>query len=308
MPAASEGSRIPLQSPTDEHLAEWSDVLNAVPLRLRQIVGQRLVTESGLPVSDARAEIQIGVLECASAINLLNEALLRELRHCHRLEQVTVPPQAALAQARPEPSDGPAGKRVARLLTPRASREHQTPMAQRRLFRQQLEQVLAADGQAATPLALLAIDLDGFGPIAEIHGPDVGDRVLQITAARLSRTVRSSDVISRIGFQAFGCLVVGAMDRQQLGQVAGKMVDAMAAPVRVGTLWLHVNPSVGIAHGAASATGAAGMLAGACSAMLQARQQHSAYAFFEPPSRRPAPGAGAVAASACVADSEGRAT
>jgi len=195
------------------------------------------------------------------------------------------PTPAAPVQGRPEPPDRL--ESGARLLTPWTSRDRRTPMSQRRLFRHQLDQSLSVEGGAGSTLAVLVIDLEGLAPIAETHGPEAGDLVLQIVAARLGRAVRSSDVISRIGYQEFGCLLSGALDRQQLGHVADKMCDALTAPLRIGALWLYLNPSLGIAHGAACDSGAAGMLLGASSAMLRAKHQRSGYAFFDPPSRRP---------------------
>lgn len=282
-PGASQAYGLPQPAPLDDDAIDWSEALNAVPTRLRQIVGQRLATDSGLPISDARARIQIDVLECATAMDLLNEALLAELRRCHQLEHEALSTPHALAHQRADPAERPAGGRDVRQLVPR---ERQTPMAQRRLFRQRLDRALATEGSA---VSLLVIDLEGLRPITEIHGPDVGDHVLQIIAARLSRTVRAGDVLSRMGFQEFGCLPSGPIDRAQLGIVAGKMLDATSAPLRVGNLWLQVNPSIGIADGVAGVSGAAGMLLGASGAMLQARQRRSGYAFFDPPSRRPNP-------------------
>ena len=279
--------RMPLLGPTDGQLVDWSEALNAVPTRLRQIVGQRLVTDSGLPVSDVRAQIQIGVLECATAMDVLNGALLGELRRRHQLDHEALSTAQALAPERADPTDRLAGGRDARKTAPH---KRQTPMKQRKLFRQQLDQAWSAGEPPGSQLALLVIDLEGLKPITETHGPDVHDHVLQIIAARLSRAVRAGDVLSRIGFQEFGCLLTGPIDRTQLSQVACKMLDAVSAPLRVGALWLHVSPSIGIAHGTAcanGAAGAAGMLLGANGAMFQARQQHSGYAFFDPPTRRP---------------------
>lgn len=279
--------RMPLLGPTDGQLVDWSEALNAVPTRLRQIVGQRLATDSGLPVSDVRAQIQIDVLECATAMDVLNGALLGELRRRHQLDHQALSTPRALALERADPINQPAGERDAKKPVPR---ERQTPMKQRKLFRQQLDQAWSAGEPPGNQLALLVVDLEGLKPITETHGPDVNDHVLQIIAARLSRAVRAGDVLSRIGFQEFGCLLTGPIDRTQLSQVACKMFDAVSAPLRIGPLWLHVSPSIGIAHGtdcANGAAGAAGMLLGANGAMLQAKQQHSGYAFFDPPTRRP---------------------
>jgi diguanylate cyclase (GGDEF)-like protein len=217
---------------------------------------------------------------------------------------VPSPTRVALAREWPDRPDRPVGGRDAQLLAPWAPRERQTPMPQRWLFRQRLEEALAFDGGAVHPLALLVIDVEGLAPVAQAHGRDAGDLALQIIAERLGRAVRSGDVINRIGFQEFGGLLSGAFDRHQLGHLADKLCVALTAPLRVGTLWLHVYPSVGIAHGAARDAGAAGMMLGASGAMLRAKQQRSGYAFFDPPSWRPVRRGGSVMPMACEAAPE----
>lgn len=161
--------------------------------------------------------------------------------------------------------------------------DRHSPVVQRRLFRLRLDHALVDAAGRARPLALLTIDLEGFQGITEVHGPDVGDKVLQIVAARLRCSVRAEDVVSRIGVQEFGCLLEGEMSSPQLCRIACKVFDAASAVLRVGALWLQTSPSIGIAHGNACAAGAAGMLLGANRAMLLAKQQDIGYAFFEPP-------------------------
>lgn len=203
-----------------------------------------------------------------------------------------LPTRSALKREWPERSVPQVGGRDTLLQAPWAPRERQVPMPERWLFRQRLEEALSAEAGSRIPLALLVIDLEGLMPIARVHGPDVSDLALQIIAARLRRVVRSGDVVNRIGFQEFAGLLCGAFERHLVGHLADKVCAALSAPLRVGTLWLQVYPSVGIAHGAARDAGAAGMLLGASSAMLRAKQQRSGYAFFDPPSRRPARPAG----------------
>lgn len=261
----------PAGTVSDETLVDWSVALNALPTRLRQLVGLRLATEAGMNVNDARGRFQLGVLECATAMDRMNVLLLRELQRYRGLG-----PSSCPAGAAPPRDEG-------------GATDHPSPMVQRQRFRHRMERILsdAEDrlGPAAT-VALLTIDVEGFRTIAEGHGPDVSDHVLRIIAARVSGAVRTADMVGRIGAQEFGCLMIGAITRGQLCQAASRILDATSAPLRVGALWLQVTPSIGIAHGDACAAGAAGMLLGANAAMLRSRPQGIGYAFFEPPSRR----------------------
>ncbi len=63
---------------------------------------------------------------------------------------------------------------------------------------------LCAPGEA---VALLALDLDFFKKVNDLHGHAAGDRFLVMFAEVLRGNVRSSDVVARIGGEEFGILL-----------------------------------------------------------------------------------------------------
>jgi len=66
-----------------------------------------------------------------------------------------------------------------------------------------IEQVLSVAHKAKTSVAVLFLDIDGFKQINDSMGHDVGDRLLQTVARRLSDCTRSCDVVSRLGGDEF---------------------------------------------------------------------------------------------------------
>jgi diguanylate cyclase (GGDEF)-like protein/PAS domain S-box-containing protein len=66
-----------------------------------------------------------------------------------------------------------------------------------------IEQVLSVAQKAKRSVALLFLDIDGFKQINDSLGHDVGDRLLQSVAQRLSDCTRSCDVVSRLGGDEF---------------------------------------------------------------------------------------------------------
>jgi len=66
-----------------------------------------------------------------------------------------------------------------------------------------IDQVISVAGKAKRSMALLFLDLDGFKQINDTMGHDVGDRVLQSVARRLSECTRACDIVSRLGGDEF---------------------------------------------------------------------------------------------------------
>jgi diguanylate cyclase (GGDEF)-like protein len=125
------------------------------------------------------------------------------------------------------------------------------------------------------------IDLDGFKPVNDLHGHDIGDQLLRIIAARMSRTVRGEDMVSRLGGDEFACLLADVPDREAVSRLACKLFDAVAAPVKLGALELSVRPSIGIATCPGDGVSGAQLMKHADAAMYHAKRQRCGYAFFD---------------------------
>ncbi|MBO0662644.1 PleD family two-component system response regulator [Jiella sp. MQZ9-1] len=111
-----------------------------------------------------------------------------------------------------------------------------------RLFRAQQR---AADGLEGFALALL--DIDHFKRINDGFGHDAGDAVLTEFAARLTTTVRGSDLVCRFGGEEFAVLMPGA-DLQTAGQIAERIRQTIEAlPFAIAGELLAVTVSAGVA-------------------------------------------------------------
>ncbi len=232
----------------DPAMLDWGMLMDAVKARLHQLVDQHLAAPA-TPVDPGTALwVRSGVLDCVDALDQLQASLLlQQQRH-----------RPALAAG--SPADGPS-----------ALHDSLTSLPNRRYFQAQLAQTMGGAGPHPAPLALLSLDLDGFKAINDLHGPNVGDALLQIVAARLKRAVRVHDMVSRLGDDAFACLLHGSISPQHLARLAGKLGDAVAAPVQIGALTLAVRASVGLARCPDDARSAEALLQRADAARRQAK-------------------------------------
>jgi diguanylate cyclase (GGDEF)-like protein len=94
---------------------------------------------------------------------------------------------------------------------------------------------------------VLFIDLDGFKQINDSLGHEVGDKLLQSVAGRLSGCVRSSDTISRQGGDEFIALLAEVERAEDAAASATRMLRAVAAPHEIDGQILHVTTSIGVA-------------------------------------------------------------
>ena len=82
-------------------------------------------------------------------------------------------------------------------------RDPLTGLANRRLLDELFEASLSRADRTGTPLAVAYLDLDDFKTLNDTYGHDAGDIVLCETARRLRSTVRSADLVARVGGDEF---------------------------------------------------------------------------------------------------------
>jgi diguanylate cyclase (GGDEF)-like protein len=91
-----------------------------------------------------------------------------------------------------------------------ASTDALTGVATRRAFYDQGESMVADSLKQDAPLAIVLFDLDAFKKINDTFGHGPGDEVLKRFGAAALKTLRSSDLIGRLGGEEFGAILPGA--------------------------------------------------------------------------------------------------
>jgi diguanylate cyclase (GGDEF)-like protein/PAS domain S-box-containing protein len=116
--------------------------------------------------------------------------------------------------------------------------------------REQLKSVLRAQlleaHEAQTTLAVLFVDLDRFKTINDSLGHPVGDEVLKEVARRLRETVRTTDVVCRLGGDDFVLLLAGVEDPCVVARLGSKILSRIAMPIAHEGRDLQITASMGI--------------------------------------------------------------
>lgn len=122
-----------------------------------------------------------------------------------------------------------------------------TGLPNRRLFFERLEQIIQECKRDKKSFALLFLDLDGFKAINDVYGHEIGDEVLVAVGKRLSKSIRASDMVARMGGDEFTAIIRNNVDRDAVEVVAGKIHKSISKEIRIGEMSHAVNASIGIA-------------------------------------------------------------
>jgi len=115
--------------------------------------------------------------------------------------------------------------------------------------------------------SLLLLDLDGFKPVNDSYGHQVGDKVLQQVAQRFTRALPSSALLARLGGDEFGILVDGS--NESVMEIALALRGTLSYPFIIDGHEITIGVSIGIADN----DGAADLLQRADNAMYSAKRQ-----------------------------------
>jgi diguanylate cyclase (GGDEF)-like protein/PAS domain S-box-containing protein len=120
-----------------------------------------------------------------------------------------------------------------------------TGLRNRRLFLHDLHLQVARSRRYGEVAGLMVIDLDGFAELNAAHGHDAGDSALRTVARALTRRLRQTDLVARVGGDQFGVLLPH-IDEEGVAVVAEGLVRVIpSCTVDVGTAVVHPTASVG---------------------------------------------------------------
>ncbi|MBU2666656.1 GGDEF domain-containing protein [Actinoplanes bogorensis] len=158
-------------------------------------------------------------------------------------------------------------------LTERALRDPLTGLGNRTLLRERLTGALARARRSGRPVGALLLDLNGFKQVNDVHGHNVGDRLLQTVAERLHECVRAEDTVGRLGGDEFVVITEDLASARDAIVVAERIVESLDEAIPVGAKRLHTPASIGVALSHSDVEGPDELLRMADTAMYEAKRR-----------------------------------
>src|SRR5664280_2058471 len=109
-----------------------------------------------------------------------------------------------------------------------ATHDTLTDLPNRFLMVDRLTQLLSRAQRSGTPFAVLYMDVDGFKEVNDSHGHEFGDLLLRAIAKRVTKSVRQSDTVARIGGDEFVIVLETVHEVQDAETVTLRVQRALA--------------------------------------------------------------------------------
>lgn len=121
-----------------------------------------------------------------------------------------------------------------------------TQIPNRNYFVEYLQKAVSRARRQANMLGLIFLDLDRFKAVNDTLGHHYGDRLLIAVSQRIEETVRSGDVIARMGGDEFAVLLENMKNVHAVETVARKLTATLGRPYLIDGHQISTSVSMGI--------------------------------------------------------------
>jgi len=178
-------------------------------------------------------------------------------------------------------------KRAERRIRYLARYDALTKIPNRMQFHHLLQQTIARSLRSGQVVALLYLDMDRFKEVNDTFGHGSGDRVLEVLAERLTRSLPKDTVIGRLAGDEFALFVDGlpadADNRGPIAHLARAILTEVARAFQLNQHEVFLTASIGIAFCPRDAENVIDLIRNADAAMYYSKQNGgNTFAFYSP--------------------------
>jgi diguanylate cyclase (GGDEF)-like protein/PAS domain S-box-containing protein len=127
--------------------------------------------------------------------------------------------------------------------------------------------------RTSTMLAVLFLDLDRFKHINDSRGHETGDKLLKAVAQRIRSTMRTEDMVVRMGGDEFIVVLKTVQNTDKVNEAASRITEALSAPIIVDGRPLVTTASIGVSLYPRDGTDQGELLRHSDTAMYQAKDR-----------------------------------
>jgi len=98
-----------------------------------------------------------------------------------------------------------------------------TGIGNRRYLENRLNAAIAENRQLSNPIGLMFMDIDDFKIFNDVHGHEIGDKILRMVVGSLNHNLRVTDTIGRWGGDEFLAILYSVQDKKDLQSIALKL-------------------------------------------------------------------------------------
>ncbi|MCA6961552.1 sensor domain-containing phosphodiesterase [Pectobacterium odoriferum] len=152
-----------------------------------------------------------------------------------------------------------------------------TGLANRTLLTSNLETALKNE----PAVCIMMVDLDGFKDVNDSLGHSSGDNILVHVAKKIKATVRSGDVVARMGGDEFALLFPGLNDKKVAGKIAEQIIHEISQAMIIDDHQINISASIGAVLYPEYGVTVQDLLTSADLALYQAKSEgRNCYRFF----------------------------
>mgnify|MGYP000075882317 CR=1 FL=1 len=157
-----------------------------------------------------------------------------------------------------------------------------TGLPNRLLALEQLDRITHDADRQKHKVGILFIDIDHFKTINDTLGHESGDQLLIESGERFKQSVRSNDIVGRLGGDEFIIILGQVHDVYDIRQTAKKLVQVMSEPFVIDNRKMLFTISIGISIYPEDGVSAANILRNADMAMYDSKKRgRNTYSYFD---------------------------